>query len=386
MKNKLRVFLVPTLNTPVVYYRMGSMVPHMRKYAEVAFSYHDFQWTGGTANWERKIDEKVIAEYEDLVKCADVVVWQMIKYASGVAIIAGLKEKYPNKLFLVECDDDVFTVPAASPASKGYFAGGEIEWFVKRQIEICDGGVVSTRWLKKRFEFMGKPAVLVENSIELKKWDPPLDKKYGHKTIKIGWFGGGTHDADLRVIKNVIPAIFKKYNNVRFYIIGGVPSLFLNTKRVINKHEWHDIDKYPKAIKKYNFDIGIAPLRDSDFNRAKSNLRWLEYSAMGIPTVASNVGHFKETLKNGKTALLVTEEKEWIDALSKLIEDKEYRVNLGMRAHKELRKKWNKERMAKIYVKGLTELYKDFRSGLVKRRPCNVKLGDILTKELECEF
>lgn len=42
-----------------------------------------------------------------------------------------------------------------------------------------------------------------------------------------------------------------------------------------------------------NFDIGIVPLNDIPFNRAKSFIKGLEYAAAGIPFVASNLPEYK---------------------------------------------------------------------------------------------
>ena len=379
---KLRIFLVPTLNVPVVEYRMGSMVKYMKNYADVVFTYYPHTQKVASAVWERNPTEKMIKDYDALVDCADVTVFQMVKHKKGFAIIAALKERYPHKLILTECDDDVFSVPAASPASKVYIAGGDLEWTIKRQIEVCDGCVVSTHWLKKRMEFLARESIVVKNTIDIEKWGSPVNKTKESKTIKIGWFGGGTHDGDLRIIKNVVTTILNKYKNVKFYILGGVPDLFLKTKRVVNKHVWYMMHEYPKKLKNWDFDICLAPLRDSDFNRAKSNLRWLESSAMGIPAVVSRVGEFKRTVIDGKTGMLATEEKEWVDKLSLLIENKELRIKIGTNARKEIEKNWNKKKEARRYVKQLEKMYNKFRFGELKKPPMDAGLGTVMRKEV----
>ncbi|MBU0762801.1 MAG: glycosyltransferase, partial [Candidatus Altiarchaeota archaeon] len=109
--------------------------------------------------------------------------------------------------------------------------------------------------------------------------------------------------------------------------------------------KWYPIDEYPQRVKDLNIDIALAPLRDSDFNRAKSNLRWLEYSALKIPTVASNVEPFR-CIEDQKTGLLVTEPGEWENAISELIEDQSKRKMIGENAYHEVKKNFNVEKIA----------------------------------------
>ena len=53
------------------------------------------------------------------------------------------------------------------------------------------------------------------------------------------------------------------------------------------------ISEYPRMFK--HFDVGIVPLNPVQFNLAKSNLKGLEYSAAGIPFVASRFGEYIRT-------------------------------------------------------------------------------------------
>ena len=87
----------------------------------------------------------------------------------------------------------------------------------------------------------------------------------------------------------------------------------------ISKHTKYHFDKYYKKLQKIDFDIGVAPLIDNEFNRCKSNLRWLEWSALGVPTVASRVVPF-QCIRPNIDGYLAKNEKEWYTNLRALIE------------------------------------------------------------------
>jgi hypothetical protein len=81
-------------------------------------------------------------------------------------------------------------------------------------------------------------------------------------------------------------------------------------------------------------DIGIAPLVGDDFDRAKSELHWLEYSAVGAATIASRTrppGPF-DVIRDGVDGLLVHGRAAWQDALTRLARSPQLRADLAGRA------------------------------------------------------
>ena len=70
-------------------------------------------------------------------------------------------------------------------------------------------------------------------------------------------------------------------------------------------------------------DIGIYPLPiDDDWVLSKSGLKALQYMAVGVPMVATNVGSTPTgVVKHGRNGLLVETEDQWLEALEQLIDD-----------------------------------------------------------------
>ena len=131
----------------------------------------------------------------------------------------------------------------------------------------------------------------------------------------------------MELIHNVILRIkdifSKKGIKIIFEIVGA---------SVDETSDWFNIKKipyYPMPMrifydwlgKNADWDIGIIPLVNTDFNKCKSELKYIEFSALGVPVVASDVNVYNESIENGVTGFLVNDEDEWVDRLSLLIED-----------------------------------------------------------------
>ena len=78
-----------------------------------------------------------------------------------------------------------------------------------------------------------------------------------------------------------------------------------------------------------SFDIGIMPLSNSLWEMGKCGYKLIQYMACGLPVVASPVGVNKKIVKNGINGFLAQETHEWEQALRKLLNDKNLRVQMG---------------------------------------------------------
>jgi glycosyltransferase involved in cell wall biosynthesis len=81
-------------------------------------------------------------------------------------------------------------------------------------------------------------------------------------------------------------------------------------------------------------DIGIAPLLDEPFNRAKSELHWLEYTLAGAPTIATafaGPGPY-DVIADGRDGLLARTPADWLRHLRVLAASPTLRADLAGRA------------------------------------------------------
>ncbi|EFX39423.1 glycosyltransferase, group 2 family protein [Streptococcus parasanguinis ATCC 903] len=205
-------------------------------------------------------------------------------------------------------------------------------------LENCDGAITSTNQLQKELKKYQSKVLLNRNlaSDELISISSQFLKDYSQVSdvVKIGYFSGSiSHNENFELIKPAIKQLLKKYSNVQLHIVGilDIPKDMKPFENQIVTHDYVDWDKLPVLISEV--DINLAPLVDSIFNRAKSEIKWIEAALVKVPTVASKIGAFSDMVIDGETGLLVTDD-QWFDKLEALVLSPELRQNLAESAYR----------------------------------------------------
>ena len=261
------------------------------------------------------------------------IMWSTVVYRPEY-ITKFLNLRWHNSLkkdckMVYDMDDNLYAVPADNPSSQ------EVEP-LKSNFHAClrsaDGITVSVPMLKKIYEKINPNVYVNPNGLDFHLWDKLKTKKNTKRKIRIGWRGAYGHRDDLELIKGALEAIAKDYK-IEFVTLGWNG---FDPKFPVEKHKWVSTFEYPKELASLNLDIAVIPLVDSAYNRCKSNLGYLEFSALGIPTVLSPVENQK-----GMKALEARSNYDWYNALETLIKDKEYRLKLGKEAKAFVKKNYD---------------------------------------------
>lgn len=370
----LRVWFGPTQQEGTVYYRMTGFINKLREKNKGEFAYEDFNHPGeNPGSWQNKLTRSSAfpdrcaspLAMDHLYKClkaADLSVWQVTPYRDILAFLLMVKETI-KKPIVTELDDWIFDLPGYNIASNPYKPNSECEWVSYEQLKMSDAFIVSTEFIKTKLSewFPKTPCYVIKNALDFKVWDNlnPAPFIFGPKKdgfIRIGYTGCGNHDEDVAIVRDPIMALVEQFPNLEFILPHSFKSWSgIEHPRILFWNQWVNIHQFPHEIKGWEMDIGIAPLRDNAFNCAKSNLRWLEYSALGLPTVASPVEPFK-CIDDGKTGFLADTKNEWYEKLKLLIENERLRKNMGRFAYDEVKKNYNMDKVAKSYLSVLREV------------------------------
>lgn len=201
-----------------------------------------------------------------------------------------------------------------------------VEYF----IEHSDGMLVTTPALKDAYSYLNPNIVVLPHALDERLIIPKTIKKdQSGRSKVIGFMGTLTHDEDLKLVLPALQTICQLHpGEIEVQIVGGITNsetrgYFENLPiRYIYPNEYEHV--YPLFMLWFtstiNWDIGIAPLRDTDFNQSKSDIKFLDYCAISTAGVYSRVGEYPDSVRHMVNGLLVENSVEaWVKALEMLL-------------------------------------------------------------------
>jgi glycosyltransferase involved in cell wall biosynthesis len=237
---------------------------------------------------------------------------------------------------LLELDDDLLDGDGN--------AGEDANPAVRMLAAECDRVVVSTEPLREAARRLAGDVVVVPSMLDERLWLPPYSERPQNGAsqpsdrggpLRILYAGGSTHEPDLELIRPAIEAL-REGGGVELEVVGvGGPEAAA---------DWYTPIPVPSGRHPYplfatwlrdqaqRWDLAVAPLIDTPFNRCKSDLKLLEYGALGIPAVFSDVGVY-DSCEHGETGLLAANTTEaWTEAIGSLLQDPGLRERIGRAA------------------------------------------------------
>lgn len=223
-------------------------------------------------------------------------------------------------------------------------------------MEQCDGMICSTQFLADQYKKYNVSIEVCENAIDTARYDVEFPDR--EEKIVIGWAGGTGHN---QAVKHWLPEIHKileTYSYVSFISIGAQYADLLATFHPGKTLSipWGTIENFPYLLT--HFDITLAPVHDSKYFRSKSDLRWLEASAVGTPTVAGVVDGSSPyaSIQDYETGLLAHNPEEAGDCIMELIESQDLRASIASNAQKYVRNNRDIEKNAQNWQEAISKL------------------------------
>lgn len=377
----LRCWMGFTQAPGTVYYRMSGYADKMQKLgAQVHYDpYNEFE-RDSPSKWCQKIhympkenkftNSHIVHQIESVLKVSDMSIFQLTSNRSILLLLTTARKGVIKKPMWLEIDDWFFDLPSYNLASSPYYPNSEPEAVAYDQMKLSDGFICSTQYLKEKILtlFPHKQVYVIKNSLDFDIWDKIEKVTTEHdknpNLIRIGYTGCDNHTGDMEIIKKPLLALLDEFPNLEMMALPKNYQCFEGMKhpRILEWNSWVGMSAFPQAASSWEMDIGIAPLRDNELNRCKSNLRWLEYSALKIPTVASRIYPFENSINNKKTGLVVgNSAKEWYEALRELIVNKDKRIAMGQKAYEVVKKDYNMDKVSITYLSILKEIKDEFR-------------------------
>ncbi len=239
--------------------------------------------------------------------------------------------------------DDLLFEPSHFPTVEEYKYYRPAIGLMLDALVNADSVITSTPGLKAYIEKFNPKCVVFPNYLNEKEWKFEQPKNNPNGVITVGYVGTRSHIPDIEALAPLVSSVYEKYKNqVIFQLwIQQLPCQLMSYRNV----HWTpvSIPDYPAYIKWFSTiqpDIWIAPLLNTPFNAVKSPIKFLEYSAKGIPGVYSRVNPYQNVITHGENGLLAGTSDEWINALEELIDHPELRNNIGQAAQQTVQRDW----------------------------------------------
>jgi len=343
-------------------------------------------------------NQKTHEEMDELLQWGDVIVLQSSMGVDMVAMVARLKKE--GKTVVGDYDDLSFSLSPFNPAYKtmgtknvkvehgeeeGYIWKDGVDGFslnanllryrsLQDILKMFNMITTTGNYIKNVYGEYNPNISILPNSIDFNLFQP-FPKK-DNKQVRIGWTPSDSHYSEIWMVKRVMRRLFKKYGNkIKFVVLG---SLFELDKEFngdeMERSAFIGLDTYPLKLAALDLDIGICPLDDNEFNRAKSPLKWSEYSAMKIPSVVSRLEAYA-CVDDGVTGLVAGTEDEFYEKLCELVESKELRNKITQNAYDKNYQDYNLDKNAMLWVDAYEQAMENVDLPEMQE-------GDLLTQEV----
>lgn len=246
--------------------------------------------------------------------------------------------------------DDIVYLPHASKVNSFIRA---LKYYKKipQIIKLSSHVITVTSYLKNFCLQHNTHVTNIPPTIDTDKYS--IADKTSDSKICIGWTGSHSTSEYLLLLENVLRRIAQKYD-IRIKVIGDQD--FKISGLPVEAKEWCVGDEI-KDIQ--DIDIGLYPLPKNEWIMGKGGLKALQYMGMGIPTVATRIGAVLDFIQDGTNGFLADSDEEWIQKLSRLIEDIELRKKIGISARKTVEERFSVKANAPKMLEIIRSVYKE---------------------------
>ncbi|MEC4985055.1 MAG: hypothetical protein SAJ37_02410 [Oscillatoria sp. PMC 1068.18] len=292
----------------------------------------------------------------------DAVIFNRYGLAYGSFLLAECKEKQIPTIYFI--DDDLLNItPVLGEEIQKRLGNPEVVTERKYLLENVDLIYSSTEYLAEKlaqvfpqqqiFHGVYPPYLghLVNKKVETEK---KADSEF-----KFGYMGSKGHNQDLRAIAAAIAQVLTDYPQTKFEIFGTVSlpeELTCFGDRVKSHKVIKQFDKFLQQLYQLNWDVGLAPIEDTEFNRCKSLSKYLEYTAAEIPIIARNLNVYNQTI-NSKNGLIANQD-QWYEKITLLLHKPELRNELIAGAKQTCSTKFKLESLAAQHLQIIDSLQK----------------------------
>lgn len=248
----------------------------------------------------------------------------------------------------------------------------------------CDAVQFSSQGLADRYACLHKDRYILDPWVEA-----PTKRCQSTEKFIVGWGGSSSHVEDLLDIAPAIAEFLLQNPNAQFAVMGSQVSLqiFLDLlpPNQVSFYPFGDEQAYFSFLR--SLDVGIAPMRETAFNKGRSDGKFVQYAINGCAAVLADVSAF--SAHRGR-ACFFKSPSQLLEILNTLFHDRSILQKIVASAHSWVAKERSpnavRERMRAIFVRFLPSMpqpvnYFDVPWNADKRQKWNVLMNSLATHQ-----
>ena len=262
-----------------------------------------------------------------LAELADVLVVQFINDWELLSLCQRRRET--GRVTVFEANDYFFDLQPWSPIGEAWLDRTVQELYLK-WLATADGVQTSTSALAQKWRERGSTEVAVFPN-QLASIDPLPDVP--DRPLTVGWGGSPGHFADWYQLSPLLTKWLAAHPDVHLSVMTHELAHSFVQLEPDRYHftKFGSLSDYVQFLR--SLDIGLAPLIPTDYNRGRSDVKFLEYASQGVVGIYADLEPYQSSVRHGVTGLLSQSPEQMIEQLESLRLDPEFRVRLRKQAY-----------------------------------------------------
>lgn len=179
---------------------------------------------------------------------------------------------------------------------------------------------------------------------------------YASQEMCLVWSGSSSGLYYLYNIEAALKTVLQMNKGWKLRVVCNEPPKFAQLSDT--EFEFIQWSPYSETESLRTASIGIMPLRDTEWERAKCSYKMLTYMSCGLPVVVSPIGMNSSVLDKDNVGLSASSESEWVEAIDHLMRDCTTRMSMGVNGRNVILENFDLPMIAKQVSRVLREYSK----------------------------
>ena len=242
----------------------------------------------------------------ELAGWADVV--QFVRPDSAAELVCARELRQAGKYLIFTLDDDLFEIPDGFGSSE-YYRRQNVVRNMREIMSLCHCFLSPSAHLRTKYGQGFERVCAIEEPALFD--EPPSPTRMPSEKLRIGFAGSIDRAGDIdSLLRQALSEVARRYGDrVDIEFFGAKPALIeqLHFRHIPYCDSY---EEYQSTIRRLQWDIGLAPMPDSEFHRGKHYNKFVEYAACGIVGVYSDVLPYKGTVEHEISGMLSSNDPE----------------------------------------------------------------------------